>query len=102
MRMVHCKVAMCVAHKATSSSTMVEELSAMRMVWPVDGACGGSDADQAPRLSTLTDIVNTPTSSTVTTGETTGKYRPTFALLKDSADPSSGDGSSYTYTVIAR
>lgn len=37
-----------------------------------------------------------------TTGETTGKYRPTFALLKDPADPSSGDGSSYTYTVIAR
>ncbi len=30
-----------------------------------------------------------------------GVYRPTFALLKDPADLKSGDGSSYTYTVIA-
>jgi hypothetical protein len=31
-----------------------------------------------------------------------GTYRPTFALLKDSGDLKSGDGSSYTYTVIAK
>ena len=30
-----------------------------------------------------------------------GTYRPTFALLKDPADLKSGDGTSYTYTVIA-
>lgn len=30
-----------------------------------------------------------------------GTYRPTFALLKDPGDLNSGDGSSYTYTVIA-
>ncbi len=30
-----------------------------------------------------------------------GVYRPTFALLKDPNDLNSGDGSSYTYTVIA-
>lgn len=31
-----------------------------------------------------------------------GTYRPTFALLEDPGDLASGDGSSYTYTVIAR
>jgi len=30
-----------------------------------------------------------------------GTYRPTFALLKDPSDLKSGDGTSYTYTVIA-
>lgn len=30
-----------------------------------------------------------------------GTYRPTFALLKDPGDLKSGDGTSYTYTVIA-
>jgi hypothetical protein len=30
-----------------------------------------------------------------------GTYRPTFALLKDPTDLKSGDGTSYTYTVIA-
>jgi hypothetical protein len=32
---------------------------------------------------------------------TAGTYRPTFALLKDPGDLKSGDGSTYTYTVIA-
>ena len=32
---------------------------------------------------------------------TDGTYRPTFALLKDPTDLKSGDGTSYTYTVIA-
>jgi len=36
------------------------------------------------------------------TGKTLGKYRPTFALLKDPTDLNSGDGSSYTYTILAR
>ncbi len=36
------------------------------------------------------------------TANQTGKYRPTFALLKDPDDLESGDGTSYTYTVIAR
>ena len=35
------------------------------------------------------------------TGDQAGAYRPTFALLEDPADLKSGDGSSYTYTVIA-
>ncbi len=35
------------------------------------------------------------------TADQAGTYRPTFALLKDPADLKSGDGSSYTYTVIA-
>lgn len=33
-------------------------------------------------------------------GNKPGKYRPTLALLRDPADLSSGDGSSYTYTVV--
>ena len=37
-----------------------------------------------------------------TTGTTKGKYRPTFALLLDPDDPARGDGTSYTYTVIAQ
>ena len=32
---------------------------------------------------------------------TAGTYRPTFALLKTPGDLKSGDGTSYTYTVIA-
>lgn len=36
------------------------------------------------------------------TGKTIGTYRPTFALLKDPSDLNSGDGSSYTYTILAR
>ncbi len=36
------------------------------------------------------------------TGAAKGKYRPTFALLNDPDDPTSGDGTSYTYTVIAQ
>ena len=35
------------------------------------------------------------------TGSAKGKYRPTFSLLKDLNDLTSGDGTSYTYTVIA-
>ncbi len=37
-----------------------------------------------------------------TTGAAKGKYRPTFALLLDPDDPVRGDGTAYTYTVIAR
>ena len=36
------------------------------------------------------------------TGMTKGKYRPTFALLEDPTDLSSGDGTAYTYTISAR
>lgn len=36
-----------------------------------------------------------------TAGAAKGKYRPTFALLLDPDDPARGDGTSYTYTVIA-
>ena len=35
-------------------------------------------------------------------GSKPGKYRPTFALLKDPSNINSGDGSSYTYTIIVR
>ncbi len=35
-----------------------------------------------------------------TAGSLTGKYRPTLALLKDPEDLGSGDGSSYTYTIV--
>ncbi len=35
------------------------------------------------------------------TGDQAGIYRPTFAQLKDPGDLKSGDGTSYTYTVIA-
>ena len=37
-----------------------------------------------------------------TTGVAKGKYRPTFALLLDPDDPARGDGTAYTYTVIAQ
>ncbi|MBT5943760.1 MAG: hypothetical protein HOK98_01490 [Rhodospirillaceae bacterium] len=37
-----------------------------------------------------------------TTGAAKGKYRPTFALLVDPDDPARGDGTAYTYTVIAQ
>lgn len=37
-----------------------------------------------------------------TTGTAKGKYRPTFALLLDPDDPAAGDGTAYTYTVIAQ
>jgi hypothetical protein len=33
-------------------------------------------------------------------GDKAGKYRPTLALLRDPADLESGDGSSYTYTIV--
>jgi hypothetical protein len=33
-------------------------------------------------------------------GDKPGKYRPTLALLADPDDLSSGDGSSYTYTIV--
>lgn len=35
-----------------------------------------------------------------TAGSLAGKYRPTIALLADPSDQSSGDGSSYTYTIV--
>ena len=35
-----------------------------------------------------------------TAGDKPGKYRPTLALLKDPADLASGDGASYTYTIV--
>lgn len=35
-----------------------------------------------------------------TGGSLPGKYRPTFALLKDPKDLSSGDGTEYTYTIV--
>jgi hypothetical protein len=35
-----------------------------------------------------------------TAGSLAGKYRPTLALLADPEDLSSGDGSSYTYTIV--
>jgi hypothetical protein len=35
-----------------------------------------------------------------TAGDKAGKYRPTLALLHDPADLESGDGSSYTYTIV--
>ena len=36
------------------------------------------------------------------TGMTNGKYRPTFALLEDPTDLSSGDGTTYTDTISAQ
>ncbi len=35
-----------------------------------------------------------------TAGSLAGMYRPTLALLRDPGDLSSGDGSSYTYTIV--
>ncbi len=35
-----------------------------------------------------------------TAGSAAGKYRPTLVLLKDPEDLGSGDGSSYTYTIV--
>lgn len=35
-----------------------------------------------------------------TAGSMRGNYRPTIALLKDPADHSAGDGSSFTYTIV--
>ncbi len=35
-----------------------------------------------------------------TAGSKPGKYRPTLALLRDPNDLASGDGSSYTYTIV--
>ncbi|MDA0240422.1 MAG: hypothetical protein O3A84_10405 [Proteobacteria bacterium] len=35
-----------------------------------------------------------------TGGSKAGKYRPTFALLKDPKDLNSGDGTAYTYTIV--
>ena len=35
-----------------------------------------------------------------TAGRKAGKYRPTLALLRDSSNPASGDGSSYTFTIV--
>ena len=36
-----------------------------------------------------------------TAGDKAGKYRPTVALLERPGDPTSPDGSSYTYTIVA-
>lgn len=35
-------------------------------------------------------------------GSKAGLYRPTFALLRDPSNQSSGDGSSYTYTIVVQ
>ncbi len=35
-----------------------------------------------------------------TAGSLVGKYQPTIALLADPSDQNSGDGSSYTYTIV--
>ncbi len=35
-----------------------------------------------------------------TAGDKPGKYRPTLTLLRDPKDPSRGDGSQYTYTIV--
>lgn len=37
-----------------------------------------------------------------TAGDKPGLYRPTLALLKDPSDVASGDGSSYTYTIVVK
>jgi hypothetical protein len=37
-----------------------------------------------------------------TAGDKPGLYRPTLALLRDPSDVASGDGSSYTYTIVVR
>jgi hypothetical protein len=37
-----------------------------------------------------------------TAGNKPGLYRPTLALLKDPTDNASGDGSSYTYTIVVK
>jgi len=37
-----------------------------------------------------------------TAGSAPGKYRPTVALLADPGDLNSGDGSSYTYTIVVK
>lgn len=37
-----------------------------------------------------------------TAGDKPGLYRPTLALLSDPSDPSSPDGSSYTYTIVVK
>jgi len=37
-----------------------------------------------------------------TAGNKPGLYSPTFALLRDASDPMSGDGSSYTYTIVVK
>ncbi len=37
-----------------------------------------------------------------TAGNKPGLYRPTLALLSDPADQNSGDGSSYTYTIVVK
>jgi hypothetical protein len=37
-----------------------------------------------------------------TAGSASGKYQPTVALLADPSDLGSGDGSSYTYTVVVQ
>ncbi len=37
-----------------------------------------------------------------TAGSLAGKYRPTLVLLRDSEDLGSGDGSSYTYTIVVK
>jgi hypothetical protein len=35
-----------------------------------------------------------------TAGNKPGLYQPTLALLRDPSDRSSGDGSSYTFTIV--
>ncbi len=37
-----------------------------------------------------------------TAGSLAGKYRPTLVLLRDPEDLGSGDGSSYTYTIVVK
>lgn len=67
--------------------------------------------DNAPLLSQPTGVYSERAGERIggaimqvqfTTGVAKGKYRPTFALLNDPDDPASGDGTSYTYTVIAQ
>jgi len=67
--------------------------------------------DNAPLLSQPTGVFSERAGERIggavmqvqfTTGAAKGKYRPTFALLMDPDDPSRGDGTSYTYTVIAQ
>jgi hypothetical protein len=37
-----------------------------------------------------------------TGGDKPGLYRPTVALLRDHHDLASGDGSSYTFTIVVK
>ncbi len=37
-----------------------------------------------------------------TAGDKPGKYRPTVALLREPGNLASGDGASYTFTIVAK